>query len=130
MNDTAPPSAESLANDLEKAIHEHRIAPGAKLSEEELGDIYGVSRTTVRAALQALTHRRLIEHQRNRGAFVAQPSVREAREVFEARALLEPQTARAAAERATPADIHALANALARAGGCNLPRRRHTFAQA
>lgn len=105
MNDTVPPSAESLANDLEKAIHEHRIAPGAKLSEEELGDIYGVSRTTVRAALQALTHRRLIEHQRNRGAFVAQPSVREAREVFEARALLEPRTARSAAERMTPEDL-------------------------
>lgn len=36
------------------------------------------------------------------------PSIREAREVFEARALLEPRTARSAAERAGPADIASL----------------------
>jgi len=70
--------------------------------------VYGVSRTTVRAALQALSHLRLIEHKRNRGAYVAQPSIREAREIFEARALLEPRTARSAAERNTPADIATL----------------------
>lgn len=37
-----------------------------------------------------------------------QPSIREAREVFEARALLEPRTARSAAERARQEDIVAL----------------------
>jgi DNA-binding GntR family transcriptional regulator len=44
----------------------------------------------------------LVELKRNRGAFVSQPTVREAREVFEARALLEPRTAHSAAERMTP----------------------------
>lgn len=104
----APLSADALFEKLELAIHEHRIAPGTKLGEDEIGEIYGVSRTTVRAALQALSHQRLVELKRNRGAFVAQPTVREAREVFEARALLEPRTARSAAERATPADIEKL----------------------
>lgn len=98
-------SAEGIAADLALAIHEHRLPPGAKLSEDEVGEIYGVSRTVVRAALQRLAHDRLVELRRNRGAFVAQPSVREAREVFEARALLEPRTARSAAERITPADL-------------------------
>ena len=42
------------------------------------------------------------------GATVAQPSIREAREVFEARALLEPRTARSAAERTTPDDVRRL----------------------
>ncbi|MBP1806296.1 GntR family transcriptional regulator [Rubellimicrobium aerolatum] len=97
--------AEEIAGRLALAIHEHRLAPGTKLSEDELGAIYGVSRTVVRAALQRLSHERLITLRRNRGAFVAQPTIREAREVFEARALLEPRTARSAAERATPADI-------------------------
>lgn len=101
-------SASSVAERLARAIHEHRLAPGAKLSEDEVGEIFGVSRTIVRAALQELSHGRLVELKRNRGAFVAQPSVREAREVFEARALLEPRTARSAAERATAADIAAL----------------------
>lgn len=98
-------SAASLAESLAQAIHEHRLAPGAKLSEDEVGEIFGVSRTIVRAALQQLSHGRLVELKRNRGAFVAQPSVREAREIFEARALLEPRTARSAAERAKPTDI-------------------------
>ncbi|MFT4794804.1 MAG: DNA-binding GntR family transcriptional regulator [Paracoccaceae bacterium] len=97
-----------VAEGIALAIHEHRIAPGAKLGEDEIGEIYGVSRTVVRAALQQLAHDQIVQIERNRGAFVAQPSLREAHEVFEARALLEPRTARSAAERTTPADIAAL----------------------
>ncbi|MGP6089287.1 GntR family transcriptional regulator [Antarctobacter jejuensis] len=100
-----PWSSETVAADLEHAIHEHRLPPGTKLGEDELAEAYGISRTIVRAALLALSHRRLVELKRNRGAFVAQPSVREAREVFEARALLEPRTAHSAAERITQADL-------------------------
>ncbi|MBU0644534.1 MAG: GntR family transcriptional regulator [Alphaproteobacteria bacterium] len=97
-----------VADSLATAIHEHRLSPGMKLNEDEVGEIYGVSRTVVRAALQQLAHERLVELKRNRGAFVAQPSVREAREVFEARALLEPRTARSAAERAKATDVKVL----------------------
>lgn len=100
--------AEHVAEELERAIHEHRLPPGTKLGEDEIGEVYGISRTIVRAALHRLSHRRLVELRRNRGAFVAQPSAREAREVFEARALLEPRTARSAAERITAADIAVL----------------------
>ena len=98
-------SGESVASALSLAIHEHRLAPGTKLGEGDLADIYGVSRTVIRAALQSLAHIQLVELYRNRGAFVAQPSLREAREVFEARELLEPRTARSAALRATEADV-------------------------
>ncbi|PFG65080.1 transcriptional regulator, GntR family [Thioclava sp. ES.031] len=110
MNEPLPaaPMPDTIANDLALAIHEHRLMPGTKLSEEELGEIYGVSRTIIRAALQRLAHDRLVELKRNRGAYVAQPTVREAREVFEARALLEPRTARSAAERITEDDLAAL----------------------
>lgn len=95
----------TVAGRIALAIHEHRIAPGAKLGEDDLGEIFGVSRTVVRTALQRLAHDRLVTIQRNRGAFVAQPGLREAREVFEARALLEPRTARSAAQRMTPDSI-------------------------
>ena len=98
-------SSEMIAERLAHAIHEHKLQPGTKLSEDEVGEIFGVSRTVVRAALQRLAHDQLVTLKRNRGAFVAQPGLREAREVFEARALLEPRTARSAAERATPAHI-------------------------
>ena len=103
-----PWSSETVAADLERAIHEHRLPPGTKLGEDELCAAYGISRTLVRAALLALSHRRLVALKRNRGAYVAQPTVREAREVFEARALLEPRTARSAVERMTDADLAVL----------------------
>lgn len=98
-------TAKTITAALSLAIHEHRIAPGAKLGEGELAEIYGVSRTVIRAALQALSHAQLVETRRNHGAFVAQPTLTEAREVFEARELLEPRTARAAALRTTPEDV-------------------------
>lgn len=100
---------EEIVTRLTDAVHEHKILPGAKLSEDEVGDVFGVGRTVVRQALRALAHSGLLRIERNRGAFVAKPSVREAREVFEARALLEPKTAFAAAERVRKADLRKLA---------------------
>ena len=102
------PTALGVAGKIEHAILEHRLPPGMKLTEDELASIYGVGRTIVRASLQSLTHKGLVVTHRNRGAFVAKPTVREAREVFEARALLEPRTANSAAQRATAADIRML----------------------
>lgn len=93
---------------LSLAIHEHRLAPGTKLGEDDLAEIFGVSRTVIRGGLQSLAHLQLVDIKRNRGAFVAQPTLREAREVFEARELLEPRTARMAAKHATPDDIEML----------------------
>lgn len=99
---------DNVAQRIEQAILDHRLAPGVKLTEDELASIYGVGRTIIRGALQALSHRGLVDIQRNRGAFVAKPSVREAREVLEARALLEPRTANSAAMRACASDIRLL----------------------
>lgn len=108
MDTNLPLTADDIAARLTEAVHEHRVLPGMKLTEDEVGEIFGVGRTVVRQALQALSHEGLLTIERNRGAFVAKPSVKEAREVFEARAMLEPRTARAAAERATAEDIAAL----------------------
>ncbi|MEM9641693.1 MAG: GntR family transcriptional regulator [Pseudomonadota bacterium] len=105
-SDAAPDKTIAMA--VSRAIHEHRLAPGAKLGEDELADVYGVSRTIVRAALRTLAHEQLVNIKRNRGAYVAQPSPKEAQEVFEARELLEPRTAREAALRATAADVRRL----------------------
>ena len=64
-----------------------------------------MSRTIVRSALQSLAHDRLVTLEPNRGAFVAQPTKTEAREAFEARALIEPKVAGLAAQVAKPADV-------------------------
>ena len=102
---TPPATSDGIARALSLAIHEHRILPGTKLGEDELSEIYGVSRTVVRAALQTLSHNKLVDIRRNKGASVASPSTTEAHEVFEARELLEPRTASSAAKRATSEDI-------------------------
>lgn len=102
---SANPTSDEVAAALRRAILAHRVGPGAKLVEDEVGEVFGVGRTIVRAALQSLAHQGLVTTIRNRGAFVADPGIREAREVFEARALLEPRTSRSAAERATKAAV-------------------------
>jgi DNA-binding GntR family transcriptional regulator len=111
----APPVTAGLASrsdlvvaGLQRAIFEHKIAPGTKLSEDEVGDIFGVSRTIVRSALQALAHSQLVTIEKNRGAFIASPSPREAHEVFEARGLIEPRVATMAAKRMTDQALEAL----------------------
>jgi DNA-binding GntR family transcriptional regulator len=100
-----PGRALAICLELQKAILEHRLRPGMKLSEDEVGEIFGASRTVVRAALHALAHSGLVTIERNRGAFVSRPSIREAHEVFEARALIEPRVARMAAQAVTEAQL-------------------------
>lgn len=107
------PSSDVIAASLLRAIHEHRLAPGTKLGEDDLADIYKVSRTIVRTSLQSLAHGQLVEIKRNRGAFVAQPTPQEAQEIFEARELLEPRSARMAAQHATTNDIALLKDHIA-----------------
>ncbi|MEM0947980.1 MAG: GntR family transcriptional regulator [Pseudomonadota bacterium] len=105
MAETRPVPATAIADQLTEAIHEHRLQPGAKLREDEVCEIFGVSRTIVRQALRSLEFEGLLTIEKNRGAFVSKPTLKEAHEVFQARALLEPTTARAAAERASNADV-------------------------
>lgn len=100
--------AQQIHDGIVAAILEHRLHPGTKLGEDEIGAIYGVSRTIVRAALQSLAHEGIVVIEKNRGAFVARPTLGEAVEVFEARKLIEATLARRAAERATPADVDRL----------------------
>ncbi|MEM8540967.1 MAG: GntR family transcriptional regulator [Pseudomonadota bacterium] len=89
--------AARIVTGLQQAILEHRLPPGTKLSEDEIGEVYGVSRTIVRSALQSLAHDQLVTIEKHRGAFVARPTIREAHEVFEGRALIEPRVAAMAA---------------------------------
>lgn len=106
-----PPVAEDRAalirDHLRDAIVDRRLAPGTKLNEAEVGTLFDVSRTVARAALQALAFEGLVKTERNRGAFVANPTPEEARQVFASRRLIEPGLAMAAARTITAQDIAA-----------------------
>ena len=101
-------STHHIVVSLTRAIVEHRLHPGTKLAEQKLADHFGVSRTLVRQALFQLSQNRLIKLEPARGAFVAAPSVEEAKQVFAVRRMLEAEMARAFARTATPARIKAL----------------------
>src|SRR6478609_7404246 len=97
----------AIRESLRNAIIDRRLAPGTKLSEAEVGALFDVSRTVARAALQMLTFEGLVKTERNRGAFVANPSPEEARQVFASRRLIEPALALSAADRISSTDIAA-----------------------
>lgn len=104
----APRSVDLIFQRILGAILEHRLPPGTKLGEERLAAVFGVSRTQVRQALARLTHDRIVTLIANRGAFVSSPTVDEAREVFEARRLIEPDLIRRVALNATATDVRKL----------------------
>jgi DNA-binding GntR family transcriptional regulator len=85
----AAATAESVAASIRAAILEHRLAPGAKLTEAQLCEVFDVKRGTVRQALAHLASERLVDLELNRGAFVASPSLQEVHEVFEMRRIIE-----------------------------------------
>ena len=82
-------STQRIVDSITSAIVERRLMPGTKLAEQKLADIYSVSRTLVRQALNQLSRDRLVTLEPARGAFVTTPSVEEARQVFELRQMIE-----------------------------------------
>jgi DNA-binding GntR family transcriptional regulator len=104
----ALPSVDTIHQRVLTAIVEHRLPPGTKLGEERLAKVFGVSRTQIRQVIERLSHDSIVTVQPNRGAFVSSPTVEEAREVFAARRLIEPDLIRQAIRRAGPAEIRRL----------------------
>ena len=98
----------TIVDALTRAIVEHRLQPGTKLAEQKLADHFGVSRTLVRQALFQLVQKHLVRMEPARGAFVAVPTVEEARQVFQVRRLLEAEMVRQFVRNVTPAKIRAL----------------------
>jgi len=82
-------SAAQIADQVVDAILAGRVAPGQRLGEQELADVFGVSRTLVREAMARLSARGMVEVSSRRGWFVVQPSRAEAADAFSARVAIE-----------------------------------------
>jgi DNA-binding GntR family transcriptional regulator len=98
-------ATERIVESITGAIVERRLMPGTKLAEQQIADIFQVSRTIVRQALNQLSRDRLVTLEPARGAFVAQPSVAEARQVFAARSMIEGALVRQLCTRITDAQV-------------------------
>lgn len=106
--DGAVPREERVFGAIHEAVLDHRLAPGTKLKEVELAELFGVTRAVVRKVLARLAHLRLVQLRPNRGAVVSSPTVAESIELFGARVAIESAIAACAAGRATRERLRAL----------------------
>ena len=105
---TARASEDAVFKTLHDAILSRRLAPGTRLREMRLGEIFGASRRAVRKALDRLSFEGLVVHEPNRGASVAQPTAQEAEQLFAARKCIEVEIARLAAKNLTAQAVRRL----------------------
>jgi len=82
-------AAVNIEDAILSAILAGRIAPGTRLGEQKLGDLFGVSRTRVREAMMRLETRGIVQVSARRGWYVVEPSTEEAREAFHTRRVIE-----------------------------------------
>ncbi|MGV7206636.1 GntR family transcriptional regulator [Oxalobacteraceae bacterium A2-2] len=101
-------SSADIAHDIAEAIAARKLPPGTRLREEALCRLYSVSRTKIRAALLILSKDKLINAVPDKGAFVAQPSETESREIFATRRIVEGALAHEFVARAKAADYRRL----------------------
>jgi len=95
----------SIYRDLRNEILSLRRKPGEPISEKQIAEAYGVSRTPVREAVLKLTDEGLIEVFPQSGTFVARIPIAALPEAIAIRRVLEEATVRYAAERATRSQI-------------------------
>lgn len=101
-------SVDTVYDRVVQAVMEHRLPPGTKLVEEKLATVFSITRTRVREVLQRLAHEGLVNAIPNRGSFIASPTVEEARQIFDARRILEPALVRRLVADADAEDIQRL----------------------
>lgn len=121
-------ASDQIFEQLRDLVFRGELKPGEQLvPERELARAFGVSRPTVREAINRLVTMGLVEHRQGQGTFVrSHEATREhnplaaiigretsLEDLLEVRMGLEAQSALLAAERATPEDIQRLEEILA-----------------
>jgi DNA-binding GntR family transcriptional regulator len=112
IDKTAASLRRQVTEQLRSAIISGRLMPGQRLTERELTESLGVSRTVVREALRQLDAEGLIEVIPNRGPVVRALTPEEAEDLYRIRAVLQGLAARQFVAHADNADILALRAAL------------------
>ncbi len=103
-----------VENHLREAIVSGKLKPGEKLIERELCEMLGVSRPSLREALRKLEAEKLIVNVPHRGPEVASMSMKEARDLYALRRLLESYAAHEFARLASDEQVKSLAKVVKR----------------
>lgn len=92
MDISTTASASSIVFDaLRKAIIQGQLEEGEPLRQDEIARLFNTSRIPVREAISRLEEQGLVRTQRYKGAVVTELSPKETREIFDLRALVEPE---------------------------------------
>src|SRR5215471_11418179 len=103
-----------VAQKLREAIMSGTLKPGQRLVERELCEMMGVSRPSIREALRHLEADGLVNTVPHRGPVVSTISLEEARQLYDARAVLEGFAGRECARLRDPDVVHRIGDALTR----------------
>ena len=102
------PLKDVLFTAFKQAIALGRIPAGTSINEKQLAQSLHISRTPIRAALDALAAERMVERKAGSGVIVRGISKRDADEVFEIRVVLEVLATTKAARNMTEQDFEDL----------------------
>jgi len=86
-------------------IVESQVRPGDTILETEMAEILNVSRTPVRSAIARLVNEGLLEKKRKKGCIIPPPEPEDARQVFQAREMIESTVAGLAARNRTESEL-------------------------
>jgi len=101
-------SDKEIYQEIFDAILSFRLRPGTRLTEENLSKIFNVGRTTIRSALLRLSQDHIIEIRPNKGAFIASPTTKQAKDILAARKIIEVAIVKDVIKHATDSDYKLL----------------------
>lgn len=97
-----------VADRIGDLIEHGELAPGERISERELCERFGVSRTPLREALKVLAAEGLIELLPNRGARVVRLTFKSVKDTYDLMAALEGLSGELACQHISTADIRSI----------------------
>ena len=105
---SGPDIEERIYEEMLEAVLAQRLRPGMKLGEQWMAETYRISRARVRRVLLRLIQDQIVTQHPNRGAFVAQPSLAEAKDIIDTRRALEGRVIQRVAASLTSHDVRDL----------------------
>lgn len=112
MTRRSPSLSEKAYDALKDDILRCALAPGEFVTEADLAERYGVSKTPIREALNLLSQEGFIQSVPRRGTLIRPIELRDIQQTYLLRGLLEPPAAALAAEKANGEQIEALGSLL------------------
>ena len=97
-----------IAEELKEAVLSGKLAPGERLSEEQLASSLKVSRVPLREALRRLEAEGYVTFLPNEAVVVSKPTLEEVEDYYSIASVLEGLAARLAVEQARPEEISRL----------------------